>query len=156
ELTVDLSCASATGMYDIHGRRWDPEALDRAGVDESRLARVVNTTEVVGPLRPEVARAVGLPEGTPVIAGASDGTLANLGVGAVVDGYAALSVGTSGALRAVRRQPGIDAAGRLFCYALTEDRWVVGGAVSNGASVVDWLATALGALDDPHGHSLLA
>ncbi len=145
ELTIDMSCASATGMYDIHERRWDPEALERAGVDEARLAQVVPTTHVVGPLRPDVARAVGLPDGTPVIAGASDGTLANLGVGAVVEGFAALSVGTSGALRAVRGAPGIDEAGRLFCYALTEDKWVVGGAVSNGASVLDWLSAALGA-----------
>jgi gluconokinase len=156
ELTIDLSCATATGLFDIHRRRWDPEALELAGVEESRLARVVPTTEVVGPLRPEVARAVGLPEGTPVIAGASDGTLANLGVGAIVEGCAALSVGTSGALRAVRHSPGIDDAGRLFCYALTEDRWVVGGAVSNGASVLDWLVAVLGSGDDRYGRALLA
>lgn len=148
DLAIDLSCASATGMYDIHERRWDPQALELAGVPADRLARVVPTTEVIGTLRMDVARAVGLPQGTPVIAGASDGTLANLGVGAVVEGFAALSVGTSGALRAVRRTPGIDPAGRLFCYALTEDRWVVGGAVSNGASVLDWLAAALGAPAD--------
>jgi gluconokinase len=156
DLTIDLSCASATGLYDIHQGRWDPEALERAGVAEAQLARVVPTTEIVGPLRPDIARAVGLPEGTPVIAGASDGTLANLGVGAVVEGYAALSVGTSGALRAVRRTPGIDQAGRLFCYALTEDKWVVGGAVSNGASVLDWLSVALGAPPEHDIGTLLA
>lgn len=148
ELAIDLSCASASGMYDIHERRWDAEALDLAGIDVDRLARVVPTTGTVGTLRPVVAQTIGLPEHTPVIAGASDGTLANLGVGAVVEGCAALSVGTSGALRAVQRTPGIDDAGRLFCYALTDDRWVVGGAVSNGASVLDWLAAALGAPAD--------
>jgi gluconokinase len=156
ELTIDLSCASATGLYDIHSRRWDPEALSLAGVQERRLARVVPTTEIVGALRPDVARAVGLPESTPVIAGASDGTLANLGVGAVVEGYAALSLGTSGALRAVRATPGIDDAGRLFCYALTEDKWVIGGAVSNGASVLDWLSAAVGAPPDRDIRTLLA
>lgn len=156
KLTVDLSCASATGLYDIHSRRWDPEALERAGVDEARLARVVPTTEIVGDLRPDVARAVGLPEGIPVIAGASDGALANLGVGAVVEGCAALSLGTSGGLRAIRRSPGIDGAGRLFCYALTEEKWVIGGAVSNGASVLDWLSAAVGAPPDGDASTLLA
>ena len=29
---VDLSLASGTGLYDIHRRRWDPEALEIAGV----------------------------------------------------------------------------------------------------------------------------
>jgi gluconokinase len=34
--------------------------------------------------------------------------------------------------------PTSDAAGRLFCYALTEDRWVIGGAINNAGSVVRW------------------
>ncbi|HEX5997346.1 MAG TPA: FGGY-family carbohydrate kinase, partial [Jiangellales bacterium] len=63
---------------------------------------------------------------------------------------------TSGALRAVRGTPGIDPAGRLFCYALTADKWVVGGAVSNGASVLDWLSTVLGASPEHDVGTLLA
>ena len=38
DFVVDLSCASATGMYDIFQRRWDPEALALAGVTERQLA----------------------------------------------------------------------------------------------------------------------
>ena len=34
---VDLSSASATGMYDLVRRRWDAEALEIAGVPESAL-----------------------------------------------------------------------------------------------------------------------
>lgn len=141
---VDLSCASATGLYDVHRMAWDDEALTLAGVRPEQLAEVVSTTQVLGRLRPGVCRAAGLPEGTPLVAGASDGTLANLGVGAVSPGSAAVSIGTSGALRAVRDTPAVDAAGRLFCYALTEDRWVLGGAVNNGGSVLDWAGSALG------------
>ena len=29
-------------------------------------------------------------------------------------------------------EPSFDAEGRLFCYALTNDLWVIGGAISNG------------------------
>ncbi|MEU8664447.1 FGGY-family carbohydrate kinase, partial [Actinoplanes philippinensis] len=43
-----------------------------------------------------------------------------------------------GALRTVVGGPAGDEAGRLFCYALTEDRWVIGGAVNNAGSVVRW------------------
>ena len=35
-------------------------------------------------------------------------------------------------------KPQADLDGALFCYALTEDAWVVGGAVSNGGIVVRW------------------
>src|SRR4051794_17279088 len=134
---VDLSVASGTGLYDIHAGHWDPEALDIAGVRPDQLATVVATTEKLR-LRPEVAAAAGLPADTPLIIGAADGPLANLGLGATPAGVAAVSLGTSGALRTVVDAPTADAAGRLFCYALTEHRWVIGGAVNNAGSVVRW------------------
>jgi gluconokinase len=48
-----------------------------------------------------------------------------------------LSIGTSGALRMVVRNPAVTSG--LFCYALTRDIWVSGGAVSNGGMVQRWL-----------------
>jgi gluconokinase len=56
---------------------------------------------------------------------------------------AACSIGTSGALRVMVDQPSVDAEGQVFCYALTEDRWVVGGAVTNGGVVLDWAGDTL-------------
>ncbi|GGN08843.1 gluconokinase [Actinoplanes campanulatus] len=141
---VDLSIASGTGLYDIHSRRWDDEALAIAGVRPGQLAEVVPTTHALR-LSPEVATAAGLPPDVPLIIGAADGPLANLGVGATPPGVAAVSLGTSGALRTVVDRPTADAAGRLFCYALTEDRWVIGGAVNNAGSVVRWAAQSLAA-----------
>src|SRR4051794_31241759 len=44
---VDLSLASGTGLYDIHRRQWDPEALEIAGVRPGQLAEVVPTTKVL-------------------------------------------------------------------------------------------------------------
>ncbi|GAA0559882.1 gluconokinase [Paractinoplanes ferrugineus] len=136
---LDLSVASGTGLYDIHQRRWDPEALEIAGVGRGQLAEVVPTTTVLR-LKKGLA---GLPDGTPLIIGAADGPLANLGVGATPAGIAAVSLGTSGALRTVVDRPTSDADGRLFCYALTEDRWVIGGAVNNAGSVVRWAGQSL-------------
>jgi gluconokinase len=84
----------------------------------------------------------------PVVIGASDGVLANLGIGAVRPSVAAVSLGTSGAMRVVVPRPTVDPAGRLFCYALTDDHWVVGGAVNNGGSVVRWSSLSLAASAD--------
>jgi len=142
---VDLSSASASGCYDLHARRWDEQALGIAGVRTGQLPEVVPTTAVLPGLRRDVAGAVGLPADLPVVLGATDGVLANLGTGAVRRDVAAVSLGTSGALRVVVPRPTLDPAGRLFCYALTEDLWVVGGAVNNGGSVVRWAAQALAA-----------
>jgi gluconokinase len=145
---VDLSCASATGGYDLAAGRWDAEALEVAGVREGQLSEVVPTTHVLDGLRSDVARATGLPADLPVVIGASDGVLANLGIGAVRSNVAAVSLGTSGAMRVVVPRPTVDPAGRLFCYALTDDHWVVGGAVNNGGSVVRWSSLSLAASFD--------
>ncbi|WP_456600337.1 gluconokinase [Blastococcus sp. SYSU DS0616] len=142
---VDRSCASATGLYDLRAGRWDEEALSIAGVRPRQLGEVLPTTAVLPGLRPEVAAATGLPPGLPVVIGASDGVLANLGVGAVSPDVAAVSLGTSGAMRVVVPRPTVDPGRRLFCYALTDDAWVVGGAINNGGSVVRWAAQALAA-----------
>ncbi|MGY1700416.1 gluconokinase [Geodermatophilus sp. SYSU D00766] len=140
---LDRSCASSTGLYGLRTGSWDPEALQIAGVRADQLGVVLPTTAVLPGLRPEVAAATGLPRDTPVVIGASDGVLANLGLGAVRPQVAAVSLGTSGAMRVVVPEPTTDPAHRLFCYALTDDQWVVGGAVNNGGSVVRWAGQAL-------------
>jgi gluconokinase len=139
-LVVDHSVASATGLLDIHALTWHEPALRLARVTADRLPELVAPTEVLA-----LAAAEGdLPAGLPVVAGAGDGPLANLGSGATRPGMAALSLGTSGALRAVRDSPGVDERGRVFCYALADGLWVTGGAVSNGGVVGAWAAEAFG------------
>ncbi|NEM04658.1 gluconokinase [Geodermatophilus normandii] len=140
---LDRSCASATGLYAIRTGTWDAEALHLTGVRPEQLGEVLPTTTVLEGLRPDVAAATGLPADTPLVLGASDGALANLGIGAVRPEVAAVSLGTSGAMRVVVPAPTVDPANRLFCYALTDDHWVVGGAINNGGSVVRWAAQAL-------------
>ncbi|MFB6489618.1 hypothetical protein P2A57_24375, partial [Xanthomonas perforans] len=83
------------------------EALGIAGVLPEQLPELVPTTQAL-PLSAAAAEALGLPEGTPVVVGAGDGPLANLGVGAVRPGMVACSLGTSGALRVVVDRPVVD------------------------------------------------
>ncbi|MDN5795860.1 MAG: gluconokinase [Intrasporangium sp.] len=136
-LVTELSSASGTGLLDIATRSWDPEAVGLAGLLPQQMPPILATTEAL-PLADAVAREVGLPAGTPVVVGAGDGPLGNLGTGALRRGVAGLSLGTSGALRLVVDGPYADPSGRLFCYALTDDRWVVGTPISNGGAVVRW------------------
>jgi gluconokinase len=139
ELVTELSSASATGLLSLQTRDWDPELLALAHVDADRLPPVRATTDAL----PLTAGVPGLAAGTPVVLGASDGPLGNLGTGALGRGVAGLSLGTSGAVRMVVDAPRADPAGALFCYALTADRWVVGGPVSNGGIVARWAGEAL-------------
>jgi gluconokinase len=137
ELVTELSSASGTGLLNLKSRNWDAKSLDLAGIKAEQLPSVLPTT-AVRKLTAQAGRELGLPAGLPVVVGAADGPLGNLGTGAITPGVAGLSLGTSGAVRMVLSEPGFDNEGRLFCYALTDDVWVIGGAVSNGGIILRW------------------
>ena len=142
EYVMDHSSASGTGLMRLSTLDWDPEALEVAGIDADRLPRLVPST-YVSALSAGAAAELGLAPETPVVAGGGDGPLANLGLGAVRTGVAACSIGTSGAIRVAVERPTVDPLGRVFCYALTPGRWVVGGAITNGGVVLQWAEKAL-------------
>lgn len=142
-LVTDHSLASGTGLMTLSTLSWDAESLQLAGITAEQLPELVPTTTVLPGLSTSVAERLGLPADTPVVVGAGDGPLANLGLGAVDPGVAACSIGTSGALRVMVEKPAVDPLGGVFCYALTEDRWAVGGAINNGGIVLDWAGSAL-------------
>lgn len=142
-VATEMSSASGTAMLDLRTRDWNPTAIELAGIRAEQLPPVLSTTATL-PLSEAAAEAVGLPSGLPVVVGAGDGPLGNIGTGAMTPGVAGLSLGTSGAVRMVVPEPVIDPAGRLFCYALTDDRWILGGAISTGGVVVRWAGSVFG------------
>jgi len=141
---VDYSIASATGLFNIHTLDWDDEALKTAQITRDQLPKAVPTTTVFREMKPEIADVIGIHPDTPVVIGASDGCLANLGVNAIEPGVIAMTIGTSGAIRTVTNRPVTDPQGRFFCYALTENHWVIGGPVNNGGMIFDWMINELG------------
>ncbi len=140
---VDHSIASATGLFNLQQMDWDAGALELAGLGPERLSTLVPTTHCVQGLPAPWAERPGLAADTPFVIGANDGVLSNLGVNAMQPGDVAVTLGTSGALRAVVGQPRTDPEGRSFCYCLTERHWVVGGPVNNGGLALRWARDAL-------------
>lgn len=143
EYVVDYSIASATGLFNMKQLNWDKEALETAGISRNKLSEIVPTTKVFTDMNPEIADRMGINAGTPVVIGANDGCLANLGVNAIDKGVVAVTIGTSGAIRTVTDKPVTDPKGRIFCYALTENHWVIGGPVNNGGMILRWLRNEL-------------
>lgn len=144
---VDYSIASATGLFNLESLAWDEQALAAADITPERLSEPVNTTHIVTGMNAEAVRETGLLADTPFVVGASDGVLANLGIGAIDPGVYAVTIGTSGAVRGVVRKPVTDPEGRLFCYALHQDYWVIGGAINNGGIMLRWVRDQLATLE---------
>ena len=138
EYVVDHSIASATGLFNLQELDWDEGVLDLLELPRGKLSRPVPTTYVVKDMNQEHAERLGLPRETPFVVGANDGVLANLGLGATRPGIVACSIGTSGAVRSVVDRPQVDDDRTLFCYALTEEVWVIGGPINNGGMALQW------------------
>ncbi|MBR2565095.1 MAG: gluconokinase [Paenibacillus sp.] len=136
---IDYSIASCTGLFNLEQLDWDQEALDIAGITPRHLSKLVPTTYTIEGIHPEWAEKMALSPSTPFVIGASDGVLSNLGVNAIKPGIVAATIGTSGAIRTVVDRPITDPKGRTFCYALTENLWVIGGPVNNGGMLFRWV-----------------
>ena len=92
----DRADASATLLMDTARGDWHDDILAHCGIDRSRLPRLVESAEISGALRDELATRWHLPPGTPVAGGGGDNMCAGVGVGAVQAGSAYISLGTSG------------------------------------------------------------
>jgi gluconokinase len=135
---VDWSIASATGLFNICSKQWEPACLDILGISPGNLSELVPTRAILPITDPHICKQLGVLPGMPLVIGGGDGPLASLGVGALTDDALAVNIGTSAAARTVVRTPLIDPRGGLWTYLLDEDLWVVGGMVSSGGIVFEW------------------
>ncbi|MES0857748.1 gluconokinase [Geobacillus sp. G4] len=142
---ADHSLASATGLFRLDTLDWDEGVLSFLGISREQLPRLVPAIHILQGMKKEWADKMGVSADVPVVIGASDGVLANVGVGAVLPGEAAITIGTSGAVRTIATKPTTDEKGRTFCYALTPGYWVVGGPTNNGGILLRWLRDEFGA-----------
>ena len=140
---VDHGIASSTGMFDVHTRAWNAQALACAQVDADRLSTPAPPSTALRSFRPAIARELGIEHDAAVVLASSDGPLANIGVGASGAGEVALTLGTSGAVRVLMDQPQLDPACRTFCYCADDTRYVVGGPTSSAGASLDWIFALL-------------
>lgn len=140
---IDYSLASATGMLHLNTLQWYPPALEYAGITTAQLSTPVATTWQRSGMKEGAAAQLGLPVDIPVIIGASDGCLANLGTAALEPGVAAVTIGTSAAVRMASYLPRPRFPEQLFNYNLDTRLWITGGAINNGGAAVAWAARHL-------------
>jgi len=136
QYVVDYSIASASGLFDIHTLHWHEEVFPLTGIKADQLSTPVNATFTLS-IRPDIQKQLSLPD-VPVIMGASDGCLAQLGSGAMNKNDLTITIGTSAAVRRVSTRNLNDPQLRLFNYPLDEKTLISGGASNNGTVIIDW------------------
>lgn len=132
----DTSHALKTG-YDLLDRRWPAAVLERLRVSPTVLPGVVAPGTALGAVCREAAARTGLPAGTPVVAGMTDGCAAQLAAGALRVGEWNSVLGTTLILKGVSAAPPRDPTGAVYAHRAPHgDLWLPGGASSAGAGAV--------------------
>jgi xylulokinase len=144
EYAMDKADGSGTILFNLKQRNWSTEILAALGIPSSWLPLTFEGSEVTGYVTAQAAVETGLVEGTPVVGGGGDQSAQAIGVGAVIPGVVALTLGTSGVVFATTEAPLIESAGRLhaFCHAVPE-RWHFMGVMLSAGGSLQWLCDTL-------------
>jgi xylulokinase len=143
ELVLNVSDASIPFAFDQRACDWSEELIAAFGVPRGLYPAVAPSQQIIGGLLPEVAQAVGLPPGVPVIAGGEDTSAAGLSAGAVEPGQAMLSLGTGGSIYIVTETPLAHPQLLIFAHVL-ERRWFAGGTIVAFGASLAWGRDLLG------------
>jgi xylulokinase len=141
---TDMSDAAGTWWLDQAARDWSNEALTATRLDRTHMPDLIEGSAPSGMLRPEIAKEWGMRADVVVAGGGGDAAAGAIGLGAIEDGSALVSLGTSGQLFVTARHfsPAPEALVHSFCHALP-DRWFQMAAMLNGASCLAWAAGLL-------------
>lgn len=158
-----VAMASGTGLLDQHRADWDAPLLAHLGVARACLPELTDRDEALPALLPAWRRRWPTLTGARWFPSVGDGACNNVGSGCVTPARIAMSVGTSGVMRVVVKAADVAIPPQVWCYRLDRQRFILGGALSNGGVVADWLRGALQLPPDaaarvaalpPDGHGL--
>lgn len=140
---VSYSVASWSGLLDQSRLEWDAELLSVLPLRPDQLSPLVDVDQPWCELRAEFAARWPALRDVPWFPAIGDGAAANLGSGCAGPDRVAISIGTTSAVRVVMTNP-IPAIPRgLWRYSVDRRRSLLGGALSEGGSVVAWLQRLL-------------
>jgi sugar (pentulose or hexulose) kinase len=131
-VAADASHALKSG-YDAAAGAW-PAALARELGD--LLPAVVTPGTRLGEVCSAAAAQTGLPAGTPILAGMTDGCAAQIAAGALRPGDTNSVLGTTLVLKGCSQQPIENRAHGVYSHRAPDGGWLPGGASSSGAGVL--------------------
>ncbi len=139
--TCSISMASGSGLLNQHRCTWDTAVLAAIPIDANQLSPLSDAPRTQM-REPYASRWPGLAS-LPWFPGWGDGAMSNVGSGCVEQGQVAMMVGTSAAMRTIWETTDFTIPPRLWCYRMDTRRIVVGGALSNGGNLLEWLRGSL-------------
>jgi D-ribulokinase len=130
---TDISTALKTGA-NPETLAWPEPIFSDLGLPRGILPKVVLPGTPIGEVTPIAASTTGLPVGTPVVAGCTDGTAGCLASGAAAVGDFNATLGTTLVFKAVAAEPLVDPSGALYNHRHPAGGFLPGAASSTGGA----------------------
>ena len=135
DVLSDSSNSLKTG-YDSIRESWPRDVLETLGVPNHILPAVVRSGTQIATVCREAAALTGIPAGTPIIAGMTDGCAAQIASGSMDVGSWNSVLGTTLVLKGVASTLIRDPAGVVYSHRSPDGNWLPGGASSTGAGIL--------------------
>ena len=120
--------------YDVVANTW-PAWISTFGLAKTYLPHVQPPGTLIAPIKPNVAKQLGLSPETQIISGTTDSIAAFLATGAHNVGDAVTSLGSTLALKIISPIPVFSAKQGIYSHRLG-DKWLAGGASNTGGAVL--------------------
>ncbi|BDP44039.1 xylulokinase (plasmid) [Deinococcus aetherius] len=145
EMATEPSDASGVGALNLARKDWDEDVLGALGLSPDLFPEVVNSWDIVGGLKAQVAARTGLPARLPVVAGGGDNAAAGVALGLTSQRpeVGSVSLGTSGVLFVPLEGPTPDPGGRVHLFAHADGGYNLLGVTLACAGALQWLRDKL-------------
>ncbi|MFC5915972.1 FGGY-family carbohydrate kinase [Streptomyces pulveraceus] len=134
-LPTDSSHALKTG-YDLERDDWPRRRFGKLGLPDGLFPDVVRPGTRIGEVGRAAAEETGIPAGTAIVAGMTDGCAAQLASGSLNVGSWNAVLGTTLVLKGVTSSPVEDPAGVVYNHRAPDGSWLPGGASGVGGGVL--------------------
>lgn len=135
---TDYSDASGMLLLDVENKCWSKDMLDICGISEDLMPRLFESYEIIGEIKEDIAKELGLPEDLKVIAGAGDNAAAAIGTGTSGDGGCNISLGTSGTIFITSKKFLKDKNNSLHAFAHADGGYHLMGCMLSASSCNKW------------------
>ena len=135
---TDYSDASGMLLLDVEHKCWSEQMMEICGIQSAQLPELHESYEVVGTLKPELAKILGLSPEVKIVAGAGDNAAAAVGTGTVGEGRCNIPLGTSGTIFISSRNFRVDENNALHSFDHADGYYHLMGCMLSAASCNKW------------------
>lgn len=138
-LNTDTTDAGNTLLFDEKSGTWDKGFITELGIRSDIFPEIIQATDYVGPVLPDIAKKCNLPLGVSVYCGGADMACSQIGTGSFQDGILAITLSTSGQVcMSVSEHLDVGYGKLTFHPSVIKGKQYAMGSIFSGGLALNW------------------